>query len=113
MSLELSRRMLVKSLTAAMATFLCIVPTLCRGWGGEGHQLIALIAEERLTPEARAAVKDLLGSDNLSDAEVVNWADEVRRERRDTAPWHYVNIPHDANAYDAERDGKKGANVID
>jgi hypothetical protein len=24
---------------------------------------------------------------------IVNWADEIRKERRDTAPWHYVNIP--------------------
>ena len=38
---------------------------------------------------------ELLDGANISDAEVVNWADEIRRERRETAPWHYVNIPVD------------------
>ena len=85
----------------------------CLGWGGEGHQAVALIAEERLTERAQARVKELLGGTHLSDAEVVNWADEIRRERRKTAPWHYVNIPIDAEGYDAKRDGKDGQNVID
>lgn len=85
----------------------------CFAWGGEGHQLIALIAEDHLTPAAQAMVKDLLDGGDISDAEVASWADEVRRERRSTAPWHYVNIPYDADAFDRERDGKNGANIID
>jgi hypothetical protein len=66
-----------------------------------------------LTPQAKAAAKELLGGANISDAEVVNWADEVRRERRDTVPWHFVNIPHDAKGFDRERDGREGENIID
>ena len=61
--------------------------------------------EERLSDKAKAGVAELLGDANLSDAEVVSWADEIRRERRETAPWHYVNIPVDAEGYDAKRDG--------
>jgi hypothetical protein len=53
-------------------------------------------AEARLTDEARPQVKDLLGDADMADAEVVNWADQIRRERKTTAPWHYVNIPQRA-----------------
>src|SRR5918993_1856695 len=95
------------------ALLVLLLPSLCRAWGGEGHQLVALIAEEHLTPAAQAAVKDLLGGGNISDAEVANWADEVRRERRDTSGWHYVNIPHDAKGFDRDREGRDGDNVID
>lgn len=37
----------------------------------------------------------------------------IRRERRDTSGWHYVNIAHDAQGFNRERDGHKGGNVID
>src|SRR5687768_6860687 len=89
-----------------------MLPSLCLAWGGEGHQLVALIAESHLTPAAKAAVKDLLGDAQISDAEVVNWADEIRRERRDTAGWHYVSIPHDAQGFERERDRREGGTII-
>ena len=98
----------------ALPTLLVLLlPCLCHAWGGEGHQLVALIAEEHLTPAARAAVKELLDGGNISDAEVASWADEIRRERRETSPWHYVNIPHDADHFDRARDGRDGDNIID
>src|SRR5687767_14511362 len=93
--------------------FVMLCASRCLAWGGEGHQLIALIAEDQLTPAARAAVKELLGDENISDATVASWADEIRRERSSTAPWHYVNIPHDAPGFDAKRDGRDGENIID
>lgn len=62
-------------------------------WGSVGHRTIGLIAERHLTNNARVQIQDLLGSSSLS--EVSNWADEVRRdpEYRNTAPWHYINLP--------------------
>jgi hypothetical protein len=99
---------------AAAAAVVLTLPSRAVAWGGDGHQIVALIAEERLTPEARRAVADLLGPGNhISDAEVANWADQVRRERRDTGPWHYVDIPLECKAYDPGRDGKGGNNVVD
>lgn len=83
------------------------------GWGGDGHQIVALIAEDHLTPAAKAGIRDLLDGANISDAEVANWADEIRRQRRATAPWHYVNIPTSQPTYDPARDGNNGDNVID
>lgn len=57
-------------------------------------------------------MKELLGDADLSDAEVVSWADEVRRERKESAPWHYVAIPADADGYDPKID-RGGNNVMD
>jgi hypothetical protein len=96
--------------------FVAILISLCAvssafGWGGDGHRLVAYIATQRLTPEAAAAVKDLLGNATLVD--VATWADDVRRDRKETGPWHYVDIPVDAPAFAEDRDGKKGENVID
>jgi hypothetical protein len=91
-----------------------IAPSLAFAWGGDGHQLVCMIAEYHLTPVAKANVHDLLGKDiNISDFGIANWADEVRRDRPETGPWHYVDIPTDAKAFDKKRDGQDGNNVID
>jgi hypothetical protein len=92
-----------------------MLPIVCHAWGGEAHQIIALIAEEHLTPATKAAVKELLDGASIADAEIVSWADEVKRtERRDTADWHYVNIPvDDPKGFNRARDGRDGENVID
>lgn len=62
-------------------------------WGFKGHQAVAMIAENHLTPQAKAAVKDLLGTASLS--EVSTWADEVRNDAafKGTAGWHFVDLP--------------------
>src|SRR3954452_20124656 len=85
----------------------------CFGWGGIGHQAVAIIAEDHLTPAARAGIRELIGEANISDAEICSWADQIRREQRRTAPWHYVDIPTDAPSFDRTRDGRDGNNVID
>jgi hypothetical protein len=67
-------------MTRLTAAIVLALPTLAFAWGGEGHQIVALIAEKHLTPQAHAAAKELLGDGaDISDAEVVTWADEVRR----------------------------------
>lgn len=82
--------MKIKS-TLALTTFaLLLIPTTALPWGGRGHAIIGEIAQEHLTPEAAAHVKEILGDETL--AEVASWADDVRRDRRETAPFHYVNI---------------------
>jgi len=91
-----------------------LLPEILYAWGGDGHQLVCLIAEDRLTPAAKNGIHELLGKDvNISDAEIASWADQIRRDRRETAPWHYVDIPTDAKAFDEARDGDHGNNVID
>jgi hypothetical protein len=83
----------------------------CFGWGADGHRIVAFIATARLTPQAKEDVKALLGNATLVD--VASWPDQIRQERPETGPWHYVDIPVNAASYDAARDGKDGNNVID
>lgn len=70
-------------------------------WGATGHRIVATLAEERLSPAARAALADLLGGETLATAST--WADEMRSAPdvpesfiEAAAPWHYVNIPEGA-----------------
>lgn len=79
-------------------------------WYDEGHRLVARVAEARLTPQAAAAIHELLGGESLAAASL--WADRVRGERRETAPLHYVNIPVRADAYRPERDCPSGRCII-
>jgi len=62
-------------------------------WSRFGHEVIGHLAERDLSPAARAGVAELLGEQSL--AEVSGWADEVRPDRPETAPLHYVNGPLD------------------
>lgn len=77
------------------------------GWGCEGHRTMALIALQQLTPNARAAASRLLqgepsdsglhpfcGASGLVPfADLSTWADDIRERRKDTAPWHFIDIP--------------------
>jgi len=62
-------------------------------WGVVGHRTVGRIAEKHLSQNAKAAVRDLLGSETLAD--VSTWADEVRNqpEYKPTGAWHYINLP--------------------
>jgi hypothetical protein len=74
--------------------------------------VIAEIAYEHLTPKARAQADELLkvgGTAATSDfITAACWADDIRRERRETAPWHFIDIHFredgkpDSNKPDAE-----------
>lgn len=77
------------------------------GWGCDGHQTVALIAEKHLSPKARAMVFDLLtnnpadpalaryckdqGPDAMTDAST--WADDERSQNPATGGWHFIDIP--------------------
>jgi hypothetical protein len=62
------------------------------GWGRIGHRVSGRLAEARLSPAARAAVRDLLEpGESLADAST--WADDYRRDFPESGPWHYVNVP--------------------
>lgn len=71
-------------------------------WGRHGHHLMALVADARLTPEARVQVHLLLGKDTLAD--IAPFADEYRESHPETGPWHFVDIPGDQPHYQRDRD---------
>jgi hypothetical protein len=62
-------------------------------WSRFAHETVGYLAESDLSPRTRAAVAELLDGQRL--AAVGSWADEVRSERPETAPLHYVNGPLD------------------
>ena len=72
---------------------LAVVALFLISWGFKGHQAVGTIAENHLTPQAKAQIKDLLGNQSLAD--VATWADEVREEPafKSTERWHFVNVP--------------------
>src|SRR5690349_6886376 len=79
-------------------------------WWDLGHRVVARIAETRLTPHTRAAVRDILGGQSLADASV--WADNIRQYRHDADKLHYVNIPLRDTVYLPERHCPAGQCVI-
>jgi hypothetical protein len=89
--------------------FLACYPLLA--WGPEGHILVARIAEAQLTPAVRARVAEILGPGKTMES-VASWADAVRNQRRETGPWHYIDIPIDKPHLDMARDCPKGDCVI-
>ncbi|MDC1140715.1 S1/P1 nuclease [Gammaproteobacteria bacterium] len=63
-------------------------------WWDTGHEMVCSEAYNLLSPVAKKAV------DPLSEAEgsfgrSCLWADWVKRERRETGNWHYINLPDD------------------
>ena len=102
--------MLVRSLAAillALAT-LAAVPS-AGAWGCKGHEVVALIAERHLSDRAQQMVVNLLATrssdpplahtcpetgDRFVDAST--WADDIRRVRPETGPWHFIDVPRGA-----------------
>lgn len=73
-------------------SLLVITFVLC-SWGYKGHEVVGLIAEQHLTPQAKSSIRALLGTESLSD--VSTWADDIKRDAqyRHTAAWHFLNVP--------------------
>lgn len=85
-----------------------LVPSVCHGWGGEGHQIVAQIAARHLDPQARAAVKAILGDESMTD--VASWADEIRKQPKYifTDGCHGVKVPLGEESFNMERDCPEG-----
>jgi nuclease S1 len=79
-------------------------------WGRMAHRASARLAESRLSPRAKAIIRDLLEpGESLADAST--WADENSRDIRGSGGWHFVNVPVSADHYDP-RDCRRGGCVI-
>ncbi|MCX6628540.1 MAG: S1/P1 nuclease [Candidatus Solibacter sp.] len=95
---------------------LAVILVLCGslpafGWGPEGHNLIARLAAAHLTPAAAARVAEILGP-GITLQSIASWPDQIRRDRAETGPWHYVDIPIDRPRLDMARDCPKGDCVL-
>lgn len=80
-------------------------PASAQAWGPEGHEVIARIAADNLSPAAHLRLSQLLGGD-APDLMVLdsNWADEIRADRPATTSWHFINIEIGSKGYDPRRD---------
>jgi nuclease S1 len=93
---------------AALIFLVCAQPALA--WGRWGHRASARLAESRLSPQARAIIRDLLEpGESLADAST--WADENSRQTPGSAGWHFVNVPVSAQHYDP-RDCRRSGCVV-
>lgn len=67
-------------------------------WGPEGHEIVSEIALHYLSPAARIAVDEVLGTYKLSDYDVASWPDAIRgnKEYAELYPrngrWHYIDF---------------------
>lgn len=87
---------------------ICLLPASLCAWGEKGHRIVALLAQERLTDEAKAQVIELIGPDGL--VSVATWADAIRDEN--TEAWHYVDIPKKTDQYNSRRHCPEGECVV-
>ncbi|MFM8788500.1 MAG: S1/P1 nuclease [Chthoniobacterales bacterium] len=98
----------MKSRFAFVVFVLLAFSPASRAWDSLGHMLIAQIAEDQLTPEARTAIGESMtrfneakkgefpSDDSTYDMVTAScWMDDIRalREKYDFGKWHYINLP--------------------
>ena len=93
-----------------IVTSLCLLvgsPSL-QAWGEKGHRIVALGAQDKLTPTANAAIASLLSVEidtrvhSFEDGAV--WPDLIKFARPETKPWHFVDIQKALTNYNPTRD---------
>jgi len=87
-----------------------LLATPAYAWGPIGHRITGAIADENLSGVARANVRILLGSEDLSEA--ATWPDDMKSDpaeywQKKASPWHYVTVRqgNDYNSSDAPPEG--------
>jgi hypothetical protein len=112
-----SRRHRAEIYSTALLFYLALCLS-AQAWGRQGHIVVAEIAEQYLEISTVKQVRELLALENVTAlADVSMWADQIRLQRSETAPWHYVNIPTrppsgTPAAYDTRRDCARGDCVV-
>ncbi len=88
-------------------------PIAANAWGVLGHRIVGEIAESYLNPNARKAVKQILGNETLAMS--ANWADLIKSDNsfKYLNSWHYVNMPEglDRNAVSSYLDTFNEPNI--
>lgn len=74
------------------AALIVLSPSILHAWGANGHRITAKIGEDNLSPEARAAVRDLAGTESL--ALLATWPDFIRSFKAwdCVKPWHHLTV---------------------
>jgi hypothetical protein len=82
----------------------CLLATNALAWGNSGHRITARLAQDRLSDDAEAAMRQILGQRWMSD--VASLPDDWRNNAGAaiTGGWHFVNTPIDEESYAEGRD---------
>ena len=101
-----------------LAVALALLPLPAHAWGPLGHRLVALLAWDDLTPQARRQAEVLLqGEQDPTLAGIASWADDLRKHDpvlgRTSARWHFVNLGEHDCAYEQVRDCPGGNCVVE
>lgn len=97
-------------ITVFILGLLLVWTTQAHAYGPVGHRVIAEIAERHLSPEAKAAVEEILGNEFM--AEAANWPDEMKSSpdpvwRQEYWYYHFINLP-DGQTYQESEKNPKG-----
>ena len=87
---------LIKKIKLIVITFCFSIPSMA-WWGATGHRIIGEIAESYLTPKAKAAIRQILGTESMAMAS--NWADFIKSDSNFDylSPWHYSDVKQGLN----------------
>lgn len=90
---------------------LLIMTSMLMGWGKTGHRVIGQIAEENLSPKAKAELTKLFGHSDL--ARLANWADEIKSDPawKHANDWHYCTVL-EGQEYKGPEDGGRAVQKI-
>lgn len=95
----------------SLILFIAVYPSAAGAWGADGHRAIARIALACMSNDARQRAFAMLGGEQEFIAASI-WADQVRKARPESAPWHYINIPYVAGTLDLSTQCQGGNCVV-
>jgi hypothetical protein len=99
----------MRFLVAAILLMIAMIPQPAFAWGAAGHSIIAELAQRHLSPQALAALKQLMAgkgrpeSGEVALASLASWADGYKNtpEGKFTYIWHYINLDIRQKDYDS------------
>lgn len=86
----------MKRFTLIILAIMMLNITTAYGWGATGHDVVAAIAEQHLTPKAKRKINKLL--DGKSIVYYSSWMDNIQNSPywkngyNKTKTWHYANV---------------------
>ena len=86
----------MKKITLIMTVLMLMDFTSAFAWGPKGHDVVAAIAEQHLTPKTKRKINKLL--DGKSIVQYASWMDNIQNSPyweysyNKTKSWHYANV---------------------
>ncbi|WP_245845694.1 S1/P1 nuclease [Mucilaginibacter xinganensis] len=76
----------------ALGIAMMYAPLQSMAWGTQGHRICGQIADSYLTPQARKAIKEILGDESIAMAS--NWADFIKSDPDYSYlyNWHFIDF---------------------